>query len=76
MFSGFTQPSGALGLLRFVNLSSLGRQGLPVMKTMLRNESFNFFLKGSCYYFFNLGDYISRGMLLFFPFCHSLYYEL
>ena len=39
MFSGSTQPSGALGLLRFVNLSSLGRQGLPVMKTMLRNES-------------------------------------
>ena len=45
MFSGSTQPSEALGLLRFINLSSLGSQGLPVMKIMLRNEFCFFFFK-------------------------------
>ena len=66
MFSGSTQPSEALGLLRFINLSFLGSQGLPVVKIMLGNEFF--FFKGSCHYFFNLGVYISRSMFLFFPF--------
>ena len=42
MFSGSTQPSEALGFLRFINLSSLENQGLPVMKIMLRNEFFFF----------------------------------
>ena len=46
MFSGSTQPSEALGFLRFINLSSLESQGLPVMKIMLRNEfCFFFFFK-------------------------------
>lgn len=74
MFSGSTQPSEALGFLRFINLSSLENQGLPVMKIMLRNEFFFFLRKLSL--FFNLGDYISRGRFLFFPFCHSPHYEL
>lgn len=50
MFSGSTQPSEALGFLRFINLSSLENQGLPVMKIMLRNEFFFFLRKLSLFF--------------------------